>query len=235
MTEVSALVLHFGSFTLVIHQSILVWLILCVLFAIFFIWAGKKIDKADPTTAPKGIVYICEEIVNLVLYVIKGNLRETTKHYIPLFGTLMLMMCVSNLIGLVGLQNPTSNISFNATLAILMWILIQGNGMKKAGVMARLKEMTEPMWFLTPLNIIGELATPISLTMRLFGNILAGSIITMLVYTLIKMLAPIGYIGLLITPFLHTYFDIFSGVIQTYIFFTLSSYFLGEQVSKTEA
>lgn len=235
MTEVSALVLHFGSFTLVIHQSILVWLILCVLFAIFFIAAGKKIDKADPTVAPKGIVYISEEIVNLVLYVIKGNLRETTKQYIPLFGTLILMMCAANLTGLVGLQNPTSNISFNATLAVLMWILIQWNGFKKDGVVSRLKEMTEPMWFLTPLNVIGELATPISLTMRLFGNILAGSIITMLIYTLIKMLAPVGYIGLLVTPFLHAYFDIFSGVIQTYIFFTLSSYFLGEQVSKTEA
>jgi F-type H+-transporting ATPase subunit a len=68
--------------------------------------------------------------------------------------------------------------------------------------------------------------------MRLFGNILAGTIITMLVYTLIKAIAPWGYLGLAITPFLHMYFDIFSGVIQTYIFFTLGSFFLGQQVSE---
>ena len=64
--------------------------------------------------------------------------------------------------------------------------MIQGNGIKKGGLLARMKELTEPMFLLTPLNVIGELALPISLTMRLFGNILAGYIISMLVYTLIK-------------------------------------------------
>lgn len=105
---------------------------------------------------------------------------------------------------------------------------------QKAGLLARMKELTEPMFLLTPLNVIGELALPISLTMRLFGNILAGSIITLLVYTLIKALFPFGLLGLTITPFLHIYFDIFSGVIQTYIFFTLSSFFLGQQVAQQE-
>ena len=234
MPEISALEIHFGSFTLEIQQSICVWLGLCILFSIFFIVAGKKIEKADPTKASKGIVYVCEEALNLVLFVVKTNLRETTKKYIPLFGTLILMMLASNLIGLIGLQNPTSNVSFNATLAITMWLMIQGNAIKKGGLVARMKELTEPMVLLTPLNIIGELALPISLTMRLFGNILAGSIITMLVYTLIKLLMPWGVLGLAVTPFLHMYFDIFSGVIQTYIFFTLSSFFLGQQVSNEE-
>ena len=234
MPEISALEIHFGSFTLEIQQSICVWLGLCILFSIFFIVAGKKIERADPTKASKGIVYVCEEALNLVLFVVKTNLRETTKKYIPLFWTLILMMLASNLIGLIGLQNPTSNVSFNATLAITMWLMIQGNAIKKGGLVARMKELTEPMVLLTPLNIIGELALPISLKMRLFGNILAGSIITMLVYTLIKLLMPWGVLGLAVTPFLHMYFDIFSGVIQTYIFFTLSSFFLGQQVSNEE-
>ena len=225
MSDVSAIIIHIGKFSLQIQQSILVWLGICVFFAFFFYFAGKKIEKQDPSKASKGIVYICEEIYNLVLYVIKDNLRETTKKYIPMFGTLIVMMIVSNLIGLIGLQNPTSNVSFNATLAVTM---------KKGGLLARMKELTEPMFLLTPLNVIGELALPISLTMRLFGNILAGYIISMLVYTLIKMLMPVGLLGLLITPFLHMYFDIFSGVIQTYIFFTLSSFFLGQQVAIQE-
>ncbi len=234
MHDISALEIHIGSYTLQIQQSICVWLALCLIFAIFFIVAGKIIEKADPAKASKGIVYVCEEALNLVLFVIKTNLKETTKKYIPLFGTLILMMLVSNLIGLVGLQNPTSNVSFNATLAITMWLMIQGNAIKKGGLLARVKELTEPMVLLTPLNIIGELALPISLTMRLFGNILAGSIITMLVYTLLKALMPWGVLGFAVTPFLHMYFDIFSGVIQTYIFFTLASFFLGQQVSEEE-
>ena len=234
MSDVSAIIIHIGKFSLQIQQSILVWLGICVFFAFFFYFAGKKIEAQDPSKSSKGIVYICEEMYNLVLYVIKDNLRETTKKYIPLFGTLIVMMIVSNLIGLIGLQNPTSNVSFNATLAVTVSLMIQGNGIKKGGLLARMKELTEPMFLLTPLNVIGELALPISLTMRLFGNILAGYIISMLVYTLIKMLMPVGLLGLLVTPFLHMYFDIFSGVIQTYIFFTLSSFFLGQQVAIQE-
>lgn len=193
---ISAIEIHLGSFTLEIQQSILVWLILCVVFAFFFYFAGRKIEKTDPSRAPRGLVYVCEEIYNLILYVVQGNLKETTVRYIPFFGTLIIMMLVSNLTGLIGLQNPTSNVSFNATLALTLWVMIQGSAIRKAGLKARMKELTEPMWLLTPLNIIGELALPISLTMRLFGNILAGSIITMLVYTLIKNIAPWGYLGL---------------------------------------
>ena len=225
--QVSALEITFGSFHLEIQQSILVWLVLCVMFAVFFIWAGKKIDKADPSKASTGVVYVCEEILNLVLYVIKGNLREKTKRYLPFFGTLILMMLVSNLIGLVGLQNPTSNVSFNATLQI--------NGIKRAGLKARIKSLSEPMAILLPMNIVGEIALPLSMTMRLFGNILAGCIITMLIYTLMKSVMPWGVLGFIFTPFLHAFLDIFTGVIQTYIFFTLGSFFLGQQVSEEEA
>lgn len=235
MEHVSALEIQLGSFQLEIQQSILVWLCLCVIFAVFFIWAGKKIEQADPSKASKGVVYMCEEILNLVLYVIKGNLREKTKKYLPFFGTLILMMLVSNLIGLVGLQNPTSNVSFNATLAVTIFLMIQVNGIRRNGLKARIQSLSQPLAVLFPMNIVGEIALPISMTMRLFGNILAGCIITMLIYTLMKSLMPWGVLGFLVTPFLHAFLDIFTGVIQTYIFFTLGSFFLGQQVSKEEA
>lgn len=233
MSDVSQIVIRIGSFQFPIHQSILVWLVICLVVAILAWYAGRKIEKADPAQAPKGVVYLSEELYNLALYVIKGNLRQTTIEYLPMFGTLMICMVLANFTGLIGFQNPTSNVSFNATLALMFFFMIQFHGIRKAGLKARLKELTEPMWLLTPLNIIGELATPISLTMRLFGNILAGTIISLLIYTLIKNIAPWGYLGLTLTPFIHMYFDVFSGVIQTYIFFTLGTYFLGEQVAPT--
>lgn len=234
MNEISAIVITIGSWRLELQQSILVWLGVCIVVG-FVAWlAGRALDRADPAKAPSGLAYWSEELYNLSLYVIKDNLKEKTVHYLPIFGTLMVCMLVSNLTGLIGLQNPTSNVSFNATLALMFFFMIQTHGITKAGLKARLKELTEPMWLLTPLNIIGELALPISLTMRLFGNILAGTIISLLIYTLIKAIAPWGYLGLTITPFLHMYFDIFSGVIQTYIFFTLGTYFLGQQVAEQE-
>lgn len=213
-----------------LQQSILNWLLLCILFAIFFIWAGKKFEKADVRKAPSGILLITEMITGLCTNIIGDNLKSKTKRYLPFMGTLIMMMAVSNLLGLVGLQPPTSNLSFNITLALMMFFLIQYNGIKKGGLTARLKELTEPMWLLTPLNVIGELALPISLSMRLFGNILAGSIIMLLVYTVMQSMFPAGALIYLATPFLHAYFDVFSGLIQTYIFFTLASFFLSEQV-----
>ncbi len=234
MSDISQIVIHIGSFQFPIHQSILVWLVICVIICAVAWYAGRKIEKADPSQAPKGIVYWSEELYNLCLYVVQGNLKETTIKYLPMFGTIMVGMLLSNLTGLIGFQNPTSNVSFNATLALMFFFMIQFNGIRKGGLKARMKELTEPMWLLTPLNIIGELATPISLTMRLFGNILAGSIISLLIYTLIKNIAPWGYLGLTLTPFIHMYFDVFSGVIQTYIFFTLGTYFLGQQVAEQE-
>ena len=76
MGEASALECAFGSFHLEIQQSILVWFGLCILFGIFFYFAGKKIDQADPRKKPTGLVYLAEEMVNLTLYVTEGNLRE---------------------------------------------------------------------------------------------------------------------------------------------------------------
>lgn len=214
------------------QQSILNWLALCIIFAIFFIIAGKKFEQADVRKAPSGILLITEMITGLCTSIIGDNLKDKTKRYLPFMGTLIMMMAVSNLLGLLGLQPPTSNLSFNITLALMMFLLIQYNGIKKGGLVARLKELTEPMWLLTPLNVIGELALPISLSMRLFGNILAGSIIMLLFYTLMQSfgIPGFGILGYLATPFLHAYFDVFSGLIQTYIFFTLASFFLSEQV-----
>lgn len=234
MSDVSQIVISIGSFQFSIQQSILVWLVICLIICILAIVAGKAIDKADPAKAPKGIVYWSEEYYNLLLYVVQGNLKETTAKYVPMFGTIMFGMLLSNLTGLTGFQNPTSNVSFNATMALMFFFMIQFNAIKKGGLKARLKELTEPMWLLTPLNIIGDLALPISMTMRLFGNILAGSIIMLLLYTLIENIAPWGYLGLTLTPFLHAYFDVFSGVIQTYIFFTIGTFFLGEHVAGSE-
>lgn len=228
------LITVFGQ-TIELQQSILNWLILCVIFTIFFIFAGKRFEQADVRKAPTGILLLTEMITDLCSNIIGDNLKEKTRRYLPFMGTLIMMMAVSNLLGLLGLQPPTSNLSFNVTLALMMFFLIQYNGIKKGGLGARLKELSEPMWLLTPLNVIGELALPISLSMRLFGNILAGSIIMLLVYTMLKALLPIGVLIYIVTPFLHAYFDIFSGLIQTYIFFTLASFFLSEQVvSETE-
>ncbi len=89
------------------------------------------------------------------------------------------------------------------------------------GLGGYLKSFTEPIALLTPLNVIGELANPISLSFRLFGNIMSGGIIMGLLYN------ALGYFAPLITPVLHGYFDVFSGLLQTFIFGMLTMIFIG--------
>lgn len=234
MEHLDGIILTLFGYDIEIQAAVLNWLILGFILCIVFMFLGKRFAHADASKAPKGIMLVVEMIAGLCRNIVGDNLKDKTNHYLPFFGTLIIMMAVSNLLGLIGLQPPTSNLSVNITLAVMMFLLIQYNGMRKAGIMNRLKELTEPMVLLTPLNVIGEFALPISLSMRLFGNILAGSIIMLLVYTVMKSLSWAGVLGYVVAPLLHCYFDIFSGLIQTYIFFTLASFFLSQQVVDEE-
>lgn len=228
MDTFDGLLLTIGSTKIEIHSSIVNWLALCIVLSVILIALGKKFEKADARVAPKGVLLVAEMVIGLCRSIVGDNLKKTTNHYLPFFGTLIMMMAVSNLLGLLGLQPPTSNLSVNVTLAVMMFLLIQYTNIKENGLGPRLKQWLDPYPFLAPLNIIGDLALPVSLSLRLFGNLLAGTIIMSLMYSLLKTIMPFGVIGFAVTPLLHAYFDVFSGLIQTYIFFTLASFFLSE-------
>lgn len=227
-----SIVVKIGSLIIDIHVSIINWLMVSLFTTLLLVFVGNKFKKADVTKAPKGIVLVFEEIAKVTLNVVKGNLKEKTWKYIPLFGTTMMVMLISNLLGLIGLQPPTSNLSVNATLSIMMFILIQFSDIKLHGIIGKLKAWASPMVILFPLNVIGDLALPVSLTLRLFGNMLGGSVIIALIYLVLKSLMPFSFVGYAITPFLHMYFDVFTAFMQTYIYYTLASFFLGGAIEE---
>ena len=134
-------IIMIGGYRLEFQQSVINWLILCIIFSGFFIWAGKKFEKADVRKAPSGILLIVEMVCDLCQNILKDNLKEKTRHYLPLLGTLVMMMACSNLLGLLGLQPPTSNLSVNIALALMMFFMIQYNGIRKGGILARMKEL----------------------------------------------------------------------------------------------
>ena len=148
------IIMIFG-YRLELQQSIINWLLLCIIFCGFFYWAGKQFEKADVRKAPSGILLLTEMVCDLCQNILKDNLKEKTRHYLPLLGTLVMMMACSNLLGLLGLQPPTSNLSVNIALALMMFFMIQYNGIRKGGVWNRIKELAEPMWIMMPLNIVG--------------------------------------------------------------------------------
>ena len=109
-------------------------------------------------------------------------------------------------------------------LGLITFILVQFNGIKKnkGGHFAAL---FQPIWFLFPINLIGEFAVPLSLSLRLFGNVMAGTIMLALYYGMLPVLATV-----VIPSFLHAYLDLFSGAIQAYVFCMLSMTFIYQKM-----
>ena len=210
------------------HITIQVELIfsLIIMFAlgIFFIYVGKKVMASNPFRKPKGIVLVCETGVEMIYNYMKSIMpSQFEKSYYPYFAMLFVYLICANLSGLIGFDSPTSNFSITLALTLITFVLIQWNALKKKGGWTYFKELVWP-----PTNLLGTLAPLISLSMRLFGNILSGTILMGLVYSFTGWLSglisvPFNIFGPVIAPVLHAYFDIFSGCIQTLVFVTLSS------------
>lgn len=205
----------------------LVTIIIIVLVAIINI----KLKKADPIAKPKGILLLAEIFVTGIHDFVKDASHKMVG-IAPYIAFLSIFLLLSNLLGLIGFVPPTANLTVTLTLGIITFILIQYHGFKQQGL-GRLKGWAKP-FFMFPINIIGELALPISLGFRLFGNILGGAIILTLVYGALGLLFSsvfnLGAFGeVFAAPFawlFHGYFDLFAGLIQTFIFVLLTTIFL---------
>ena len=212
-----------GTITITLQPELVFSLIIMTALCILFIYAGNKVKKANPLERPKGIVLVAETGVNLIYNYMKSIMPyQFEKNYYPYFAMLFLYLICANLSGLIGFAAPTSNYSITLAITLITFGLIQWNALKKKGGFTYVKDIVWP-----PTNIPGVFSPLISLSMRLFGNIMSGTILMGLVYSftgwLSGLLIPFNFLGPVITPILHCYFDVFSGCIQTLVFVTLSS------------
>lgn len=196
------------------------WIIVIALL-IFAAIVNNKIKKSNINEKPSKFLNVIEMYVEMINNLVKDTMGEKHLEFAPYILTLMTFLLFANLIGLIGFAPPTSDYSVTLTLALITFTLTQYYGLKNSGFIGYLKGFTEPIALLTPLNIIGELANPISLSFRLFGNVLAGVLIMTLFYHAVGFLAPI------VAPPFHAYFDVFSGVLQSFIFTMLTMVFIG--------
>ncbi|MGO1819042.1 MAG: F0F1 ATP synthase subunit A [Senegalia sp. (in: firmicutes)] len=203
-----------------IHSTVINSWVVVLLLSIFAIYVSKKFKEADPKEKPKGLVNIVEIIVVQVEKLVKDTMGPDKMKFAPYIGTLALYLALANLFGLIGFAPPTSDYNVTLALAIITFLLTQYFGIKSKGIGGYVKGFFEPIPFLFPINLIGEIANPISLSFRLFGNILSGVIIMGLLYS------AAGYFSPVVAPVFHAYFDLFAGLIQTFIFIMLTMVFV---------
>ncbi len=204
--------------------------IVFVILVIFALVANRAIRKADPNKPPKGFLNVIELLVESVDNMLVSSMGE--KHgprFANYVGSLFGFLLLCNLSGLLGLRPPTSDFGVTFPLAVITWFMIQYNGIKyqKWG---KLKSLFEPVFLFFPVNVISEVSTPISMSLRLFGNMFSGTLMMALVYGLIK----IGSVSLAIVwpAALHAYLDVFAGVLQAYVFTMLTMVFIYNQIGE---
>ena len=212
---------NIGSKSFVIPETVVNAWIIVIALLIFAAIVNSKIKKSNINEKPSKFLNVIEMYVEMINNLVKDTMGEKHLEFAPYILTLMTFLLFANLIGLIGFAPPTSDYSVTLTLALITFTLTQYYGLKNNGFIGYLKGFTEPIALLTPLNIIGELANPISLSFRLFGNVLAGVLIMTLFYHAVGFLAPI------VAPPFHAYFDVFSGVLQSFIFTMLTMVFIG--------
>ena len=180
---------------------------------------------------------VAEWIVNSTDKLVEENMGQYFTGYSPFIGAIIGTSILSTLLSLTGLFPPTSDFNVILGWSALIFILITYYKLK-GGVLNYFKGYTEPIVLFTPMNIISEFATPVSMTFRHYGNVLSGSIISLLLAYGLKGLSslilgwipdPVGSFPLFrigIPAVLSLYFDIFSGLLQAYIFAMLSMLYI---------
>jgi len=190
------------------------WVIIAVV-AILAIYLTSNLKKV-----PDKKQSIAETIVVSVNNLVKNTMGEKFMNLVPYIGTVMIFMLFMNLTGLFGIEAPTKNYGVAMGMAIISFLVIQGYTIKKIGLLHYFIGYTKPFSFMLPLNIIERAVVPLSLSLRLFGNMTAASVIMGLIYGALRGLGWGFQIGLPI--FGHLYFDLFDGALQMFIFTMLT-------------
>lgn len=208
------------------------WIIIAALALVSFLLT-RNLKKVPTSKVQVFLEFAIGGLANFVTDTMGEKTLKRMPNMIPYIGSLFLFFACSNLIGLLGFRSPTTDLDTTLAWALITFIMIYYAGVKFNGF-GYFKGLLEPNPLLLPLNLIGELAKPISLSFRPFGNILGGAVIMSLLYQFLKFVSTLipGLgaipIGQLIIPVpLHLYFDIFAGLLQSFIFIMLTMVFVG--------
>ncbi len=203
----------FGQTVWITTTHVCVLIVMLVIVA-FSLAANRAIKHASDVPGTfQNIVELVVEMLDKMIGGVMGKFSPKFRNYI---GTIFIFILLSNISGLFGLRPPTADYGVTFAMGIMTFVLIHYNQFKYQKVKGVIASLCDPWPVWAPINMIGEIAVPISLSLRLFANVLSGTVMLALVYALLSKIAIIWPAAL------HVYFDLFSGAIQTYVFCMLT-------------
>ena len=206
------------NITINLEVMVMTWIVIAVLIVLGIITSWKK------NILPRSMQIFGELIVTILYDLTEDALgKEHAKKYAPMICALFMFLLLSNWLGLIPrLEEPTKDLNTTLGLGVMGFCIAHYAGIKSKGFKAYTKEYFQPIFFMMPLNLIGELAKIVSISFRLFGNIMGGSIIILVVSHLVYSVA--------LPPFLYAFFGLFVGTIQAFVFTMLTVVYISVQV-----
>ncbi len=220
----------FGQEIWITTSHVCIFIVMAFLI-IFSIIAKSKLTRAKEV--PEGFQNVIELIVELLEGMVSGTMGKFAPKFVNYISTIFIFILMSNISGLFGLRPPTADYGTTFALGLITFFLIHFNQFKHQSGKKIWTDMCSPLppwlplWL--PINLISEIAVPISLSLRLFANVLSGTVMMALIYGLL------GKIALIWPAALHVYFDLFSGAIQTYVFCMLTMTYIAQACETEEA
>ena len=227
--------IHTPWFSINVTQTMVSLLAVTLILIIIACIATRKLTKR-----PGRLQVVTEKLVNMLYGLVEDTMGKHNLKFAPYIGTLFLSSIIGTLLGMTQVfRSVTADLSVTLAWALVTSVMVWYNNIKNFGFGAWLKGFTEPIVVMTPMNIVSEIAQPISMAFRHFGNVAGGSVLTALVYAALAALSNFifgwipGFIGTIpffqagIPAFLSVYFDLFSGFVQALVFSLLTMVYVG--------
>ena len=200
-----------------ISESVVVtWIIMAVILIVCLLLT-RNLKVENPGRGQLLLEFAVSWVQNLC----GGFIGEEGKRYTPYLASVLIYLGIANLIGILGFKPPTKDLNVTAALAIMSMCLIEFSGIRKNGVKHWVKHFAQPVPVVAPIMILEIVIRPLSLCMRLFGNMLAGFVVLELLKFFVPLIVPIP---------VSFYFDIFDGLLQAYVFVFLTALFMTEEM-----
>ena len=198
--------------TMEVTRSIVIqWVVMAVII-ILVLLVTRNLGKV-----PSKRQTVIEMLIDLFNGLVGANMGpEYKKTFVPYIGTMGIFMFIMNSTGLFGVAPSTKDINVTLTFAMISFLVINGNAIAKNGLGGYLHSYFKPYVLMLPMNIIEKLTIPLSLCLRLFINMLVGTILMELIYM------GMGHLAFIVPVPLHFFFDLFVAVIQTFVFMMLT-------------
>ena len=226
-----------GMLTLknLITQTTVTLLAVTILLITLALIISRNIKKR-----PGGFQVIVEKLVSMLYGLVEDTMGKHNLKFAPYIGTLFLSSIFGTILGMTHILRPaTADLSVTAAWALVTTGMVWYNNIKNFGFGTWLKGFTEPIVVMTPMNVVSEIANPVSMAFRHFGNVAGGSVLTALIYEALSLasnalfgwissyVSTIPFLQVGIPAFLSIYFDLFSGFVQALVFSLLTMVYVG--------